>query len=233
MHPAVRALSWKSTQAAVPSDAQLRKRAAALGITPPMSNRELRRHTDDVALEAALGRAPASRHQARRGCRRRGHRRRQAERTREPRPQETLRRPPARGGARRPRRSARTGQRRRPAPQGGGTRPPGPHRAVRLRSGQGTRTRADAQPPEPRMSAGGRSHRRPLTSGDRRVAQYEKNRFSYLEKGLVSRMAESMDTCDGCGRRVLAASLERAEKAWLCEGCFLSWRSKRGRKLRG
>ena len=58
MHPAVRALSWKSTQAAVPSDAKLRKRAAALGITPPMSNRELRRHTDDVALEAALGEHP-------------------------------------------------------------------------------------------------------------------------------------------------------------------------------
>ena len=63
MHPAARALSWKSNNqrrphTAVPSDAELRKRAARLGITPPPSNRELRRHTDDVALEVALGEHP-------------------------------------------------------------------------------------------------------------------------------------------------------------------------------
>ena len=56
--PAARALSWKSTHTPVPSDAELRKRAARLGITPPPSNRELRRHTDDVALEVALGEHP-------------------------------------------------------------------------------------------------------------------------------------------------------------------------------
>jgi HK97 family phage prohead protease len=58
MHPAARALSWKSTQAAVPSDAELRKRAAALGITPPMTDRELKHHTDNLRLEVALGEHP-------------------------------------------------------------------------------------------------------------------------------------------------------------------------------
>jgi HK97 family phage prohead protease len=59
MHPAARALNWKSThRRPLRSRTPQPSRGTALGITPPLSNRELRRHTDDVVLEAALGEHP-------------------------------------------------------------------------------------------------------------------------------------------------------------------------------
>jgi HK97 family phage prohead protease len=44
--------------AAAPSDAALRAQATALGIEPPLSRRQLRRRSDDIALQAALGFQP-------------------------------------------------------------------------------------------------------------------------------------------------------------------------------
>jgi hypothetical protein len=42
----------------VPSEAALRAQAAALGIEPPLSRRRLRRRSEDIALQAALGFQP-------------------------------------------------------------------------------------------------------------------------------------------------------------------------------
>jgi hypothetical protein len=44
--------------AAVPSDAELRQQAKALGLEPPLTRRQLRRRSDEVALEHALGWEP-------------------------------------------------------------------------------------------------------------------------------------------------------------------------------
>jgi hypothetical protein len=50
-----RILSMKAAERRTPTDAELRAKAKRLGIEPPPSRRELRRHSDDVALQAALG----------------------------------------------------------------------------------------------------------------------------------------------------------------------------------
>jgi hypothetical protein len=44
--------------AAVPSDATLRQQAKAIGIEPPLTRRQLRRRSDEIALEHALGWEP-------------------------------------------------------------------------------------------------------------------------------------------------------------------------------
>jgi HK97 family phage prohead protease len=44
--------------AAAPSEAALRAQATALGIEPPLSRRQLRRRSDDIALQAAFGFEP-------------------------------------------------------------------------------------------------------------------------------------------------------------------------------
>jgi hypothetical protein len=53
-----RILSLKAAERRTPTDAELRAKAKRLGIEPPPSRRELRRHADDVALQAALGWEP-------------------------------------------------------------------------------------------------------------------------------------------------------------------------------
>jgi HK97 family phage prohead protease len=53
-----RILSMKAAEHHIPTDAELRAKAKQLGIEPPPSRRELRRHADDVALQAALGWEP-------------------------------------------------------------------------------------------------------------------------------------------------------------------------------
>jgi uncharacterized protein len=53
-----RILSMKAAERRIPTDAELRAEAKRLGIEPPPSRRELRRHSDDVALQAALGWEP-------------------------------------------------------------------------------------------------------------------------------------------------------------------------------
>jgi HK97 family phage prohead protease len=59
VNPETRFLSLKAVaERSVPTDAQLRAKAKALGVNPPMSTRQLRRHADDVRLEAALGEHP-------------------------------------------------------------------------------------------------------------------------------------------------------------------------------
>ena len=50
-----RVLAVKDTATAVPTDAELHRRAEALGIPPPMSKRELRQHGDEVRLEVVSG----------------------------------------------------------------------------------------------------------------------------------------------------------------------------------
>jgi hypothetical protein len=61
-HPAnadTRFLSLKAVaERRFPTDAELRAKAKRLGIEPPPSRRELRRHSDNVALQAALGWKP-------------------------------------------------------------------------------------------------------------------------------------------------------------------------------
>jgi HK97 family phage prohead protease len=59
-NPDTRVLSMKAAVAErrVPSDAALRAQATALGIEPPLSRRQLRRRSDDIALQAALGFEP-------------------------------------------------------------------------------------------------------------------------------------------------------------------------------
>lgn len=56
-NPDTRVLSMKAAvaQPSVPSDAALRAQASALGIEPPLTCRQLRRRSDDIALQAALG----------------------------------------------------------------------------------------------------------------------------------------------------------------------------------
>jgi hypothetical protein len=54
-----RVLAIKDAPAtAVPSDAALRQQAKALGIEPPLTRRQLRRRSDEIALEHALGWQP-------------------------------------------------------------------------------------------------------------------------------------------------------------------------------
>jgi hypothetical protein len=59
-NPDTRVLSMKAAVAErrVPTDAALRAQATELGIEPPLSRRQLRRRTDDIALQAALGFEP-------------------------------------------------------------------------------------------------------------------------------------------------------------------------------
>jgi uncharacterized protein len=61
-HPAnadTRVLSVKAVaESSIPTEAELRAKARRLGIEPPPSRRELRRHADDVALQAALSWEP-------------------------------------------------------------------------------------------------------------------------------------------------------------------------------
>jgi hypothetical protein len=63
-NPDTRVLSMKAAvaQPSVPSDAALRAQATALGIEPPLSRRQLRRRSDDIALQAALGFQPPPKH---------------------------------------------------------------------------------------------------------------------------------------------------------------------------
>jgi HK97 family phage prohead protease len=59
MNNDTRVLSTKAVaEHRAPTDAELRAEAKRLGIEPPLSRRELRRHSDDVALQAALGWEP-------------------------------------------------------------------------------------------------------------------------------------------------------------------------------
>jgi uncharacterized protein len=53
-----RILSMKAAERCIPTAPELRTEAKRLGIEPPPSRRELRRHSDDVALQAALGWEP-------------------------------------------------------------------------------------------------------------------------------------------------------------------------------
>ena len=59
-NPDTRVLSMKAAVAErrVPTDADLRAQATALGIEPPLSRRQLRRRSDEIALEHALGWEP-------------------------------------------------------------------------------------------------------------------------------------------------------------------------------
>jgi uncharacterized protein len=54
-----RILSMKAAERRIPTAAELRAEAKRLGIEPPPSRRELRRHSDKVALQAALRWEPA------------------------------------------------------------------------------------------------------------------------------------------------------------------------------
>jgi HK97 family phage prohead protease len=59
MNNDTRVLSTKAVaEHGVPTDAELRAQAKALGIEPPLSRRELRRQCDKVAFDAALGFEP-------------------------------------------------------------------------------------------------------------------------------------------------------------------------------
>jgi HK97 family phage prohead protease len=55
LNQGTRVLSTKSTAIRVPTDAELRAEARRLGIEMPLSNRQLRRRCDEIALEVALG----------------------------------------------------------------------------------------------------------------------------------------------------------------------------------
>jgi hypothetical protein len=55
MNNRTRVLSTKSTASRVPTDAELRAEAKRLGIEVPLSERELRRKCDEIALDVALG----------------------------------------------------------------------------------------------------------------------------------------------------------------------------------
>jgi HK97 family phage prohead protease len=59
-NPDTRVLSMKAAVAErrVPTDAALRQQAKALGIEPPLTRRQLRRRSDEIALEHALGWEP-------------------------------------------------------------------------------------------------------------------------------------------------------------------------------
>jgi uncharacterized protein len=59
-NPDTRVLSMKAAVAErrLPTDAELRGQATALGIEPPLSRRQLRRRSDELALEQALGWQP-------------------------------------------------------------------------------------------------------------------------------------------------------------------------------
>jgi uncharacterized protein len=59
-NPDTRVLSMKAAVAErrIPSDAELRQQARALGIEPPLTRRQLRHRSDEIALEAALGWEP-------------------------------------------------------------------------------------------------------------------------------------------------------------------------------
>jgi HK97 family phage prohead protease len=61
-NPDTRVLSMKAavTERRVPTDADLRAQATALGIEPPLTRRQLRRRSDEIALEHALGWEPPS-----------------------------------------------------------------------------------------------------------------------------------------------------------------------------
>jgi HK97 family phage prohead protease len=59
-NPETRFLSLKAvTERRVPSDAELRQQAKALGLEPPLTRSQLRRRSDEIALEHALGWQPA------------------------------------------------------------------------------------------------------------------------------------------------------------------------------
>jgi hypothetical protein len=59
-NPETRFLSMKAVaNLRVPTDAELRVKAKRLGLKPPLSRRELRQAGDRIALDAALGFAPA------------------------------------------------------------------------------------------------------------------------------------------------------------------------------
>jgi Caudovirus prohead serine protease len=55
MNNRTRVLSTKSTATRIPTDAELRAEAKRLGIEMPLSERELRRKCDEIALQVALG----------------------------------------------------------------------------------------------------------------------------------------------------------------------------------
>ncbi len=59
-NPDTRVLSMKAAVAerSVPTDADLRQQAKALGLGPPLTRRQLRRRSDEIALEHALGWQP-------------------------------------------------------------------------------------------------------------------------------------------------------------------------------
>jgi HK97 family phage prohead protease len=59
-NPDTRVLSMKAAMAErrAPTDADLRQQATALGIEPPLTRRQLRRRSDEIALEHALGWQP-------------------------------------------------------------------------------------------------------------------------------------------------------------------------------
>jgi hypothetical protein len=59
-NPDTRVLSMKAALAErrVPTDAALRQQAKTLRLEPPLTRRQLRRRSDDVALQAALGFQP-------------------------------------------------------------------------------------------------------------------------------------------------------------------------------
>jgi uncharacterized protein len=59
-NPDTRVLSMKAAVAErpVPTDAELRQQAKALGLEPPLTRRQLRRRSDEIALDHALGWQP-------------------------------------------------------------------------------------------------------------------------------------------------------------------------------
>ena len=58
-NPDTRVLSMKTVaERSVPTDADLRQQAKALGLAPPLTRRQLRRRSDEIALEHALGWQP-------------------------------------------------------------------------------------------------------------------------------------------------------------------------------
>jgi HK97 family phage prohead protease len=127
-----RVLAIKDAPAAtVASDAALRQQARALGIEPPLTRRQLRRRSDELALEHALGWQPPPQVT--------------------PEPAESVHRGAAAPGMG-PAQARDADRRPRPRSHRGGTRRPGrPNRRKATRAGQGARPRGPTATPASRL----------------------------------------------------------------------------------